>query len=165
MHYLLIMHLLFIGDSAVGKSHIIHTLSNSNQTYDPKVTIGINYKLCNLLNKNYYLWDLPGSPRLFKVLMSYLNRKFHYSFIVCHINREESMRNIEYYMSELRNINSDSKFSYHIFINTSLSSINNAQTNNINLLKKKYEDNISIIDSYDLISLQSVLSNVLSKKD
>lgn len=165
MHYLLIMHLLFIGDTAVGKSHIIHTLSNNNQNYDPKVTIGINYKLCNLSNKNYYLWDLPGSPRLFKVLMSYLNRKFHYSFIVCHINREESMKNIEYYMGELRNINCNSRFSYHILINTSSSPINNEQTNNINLLKKKYEDNISIIDSYDIISLQSALSNVLLKKN
>ena len=44
------------------------------------------------------------------------------------------MRNIEYYIGELKNINCNSKFSYHIFINTSSYCINNTQTGTINLL-------------------------------
>ena len=89
------MHLLFVGDTAVGKSHIVHTLAECGQIYEPKVTIGINYKVCNISNKKYYLWDLPGSQRLFKVLMLYVKKTFQYSFIVCNVNNQESIKNIK----------------------------------------------------------------------
>ena len=46
------MHLLFVGDTAVEKSHIVHTLAECGKIYEPKVTIGINYKVCNISNKN-----------------------------------------------------------------------------------------------------------------
>ena len=155
------MHLLFVGDTAVGKSQIVHTLTEYNEPYEPKVTIGINYKVCNTFNKKYYLWDLPGSHRLFKVLMLYIKKTFRYNFIVCHVNNPESIKNIDFYINELRNINENSQINYHILLNTSLSELNNEVNTTINKLRNTYLDKISVINSVDYKNVQSVLDNIL----
>lgn len=155
------MHLLFVGDTAVGKSHILHTLSGCNEPYDPKVTISINYKVCNLLNKKYYLWDLPGSNRLFRVLMLYVKKTFQYNFIVCHINNDDSIKNIDYYIIKLKNINCNSNIKYHILINTFSSVLNDEQNNIISQLREKFEDKISVINSFERSSIQTALNNIL----
>lgn len=156
------MHLLFVGDTAVGKSHIVHTLAEYGQIYEPKVTIGINYKVSNIFNKKYYLWDLPGSHRLFKVLMLYVKKTFQYNFIVCHVNNQESIKNIDFYINELRNINDNSKINYHILINTCSSELNNEENTTINRLRNTYMDKISVINSFDCKNVQSVLDDILT---
>ena len=155
------MHLLFVGDTAVGKSHILHTLTGCDGPYEPKVTIGINYKVCNIFNKKYFLWDLPGSHRLFKVLMLYVKKAFRYNFIVCHASNKESMINIDFYINELRNINGNSKMDYHILINTCSSESNNEEKTIINKLRNTYVDKISVINSFDRKNIQTVLANIL----
>ena len=155
------MHLLFVGDTAVGKSHILHTLTSCNEKYDPKVTIGINYKICDISNKKYYLWDLPGSHRLFKLLLSYVRRTFQYNFIVCHINNENSIKNIDYYIDELKKINCNSEIQYHILINTFQSTIGNKESNIINSIKSKFKDKVSVINSFERSNIQDLLYSLL----
>ena len=125
------MNICFLGNSATGKSHIIHSLCNSNEIYYPILTLAINYNFYNYNNNKIFIWDCTGSKRILRIIKPFFPNLDMF-FIVCNIYDIKSINDIPFYINIINN-------PFHIIVNTcnyveSLYSIDNNQL----LLENKY---------------------------
>lgn len=147
------MSVCFLGNTNVGKTHIINTLLYPNTIYKPIVTIGLNfqtysYKYLNE-SKKIKLFDMSANKSLeflFRNIIDYVD----YSIIVVDLS---NLNSIEYYLSLIKN----DKF--HILINSSLSNISNI----VLKLKDQYKDKISTINSYNVCDVKYKLEMIFNK--
>ena len=100
----------FLGDSFVGKSHIVHSLTQSNVPYTAYVTIGC--KISNYIynKKSYSLYDIYPHFSFFKNAVSWI-KKFNLIVFVCDASNLGSINLISEFYKELKPKN------YVIFIN------------------------------------------------
>ena len=146
------MNISFIGDTATGKSHILHTLISPEKEYNPILTVGIDYKSYIYNNTIYNFWDCAGSKRIFNALLSILP-KFNKTIIVCNLYNRQSIEQIEYYKNFLSN-------NTYILVNTHM--YNKQETSSIQLLDKLYQHKYIIIDSNDVSDFKKKIEHILN---
>ena len=100
----IILKILLIGDSGVGKSSIVLRLIDNiyNESYIS--TIGVDFKIKNIVVDNKHIkvqiWDTAGQER-FKTITNSYYRGSHGIFIVYDITSKKSFDNIKVWLSEL----------------------------------------------------------------
>ena len=72
----------FLGDSFVGKSHLVHSLTNEKEPYTAYVTIGCKISNYKYNNNNYSLYDIYPHFSFFKNAVSWI-KKFNLIVFVC----------------------------------------------------------------------------------
>lgn len=149
------MSVCFLGNTNVGKTHIINTLLYPLLDYTPIVTIGVNFYTYSyrLINKSVKikLFDVSANKSLkflYKNIIDYVD----FSIIVVDLNNLDS---INYYIELIKNDK------YHILINSHLDKTDNS--NIINRLKNKYKGKISLIDSYNTLDVRNKLELIFKK--
>ena len=100
----IILKILLIGDSGVGKSSIVLRLIDNiyNESYIS--TIGVDFKIKNMIFDNrdikVQIWDTAGQER-FKTITNSYYRGAHGIFIVYDITSKKSFNNIKEWLKEL----------------------------------------------------------------
>ena len=148
--------LYFIGDSNTGKSHIIHSLINPTEQYNPIITIGLCLKKYTIENKTIQIWDCSGYKMFYPFIRDFI-RMAPFVCIVCNIHCQSSVFSLIYHRSNIKHI------PYYILINTY--SPNSDTEPNIILklteyMNKFYPDRYSFINSNNP---NKVMNKILKK--
>ena len=103
--------IVLVGDSYVGKSQLLNTLTNNKFNENIKCTIGIDFKVkcVNINNKplKAVIWDTAGQERFRTLTSSYL-RGANAVWIVYDVTNMESVDNLQYWIQEVNEVaNSD----------------------------------------------------------
>ena len=150
------MNICFLGNSATGKSHIIHSLRNSNEIYYPVLTLAIDYSFYNYNNNKIFIWDCTGSKKIFSIIKSFLPN-IDKVLIVCNIYDYNSIKDIEFYINTINN-------PYHIIVNTCiyLKSSYSDEKNRL-LLENKYPNQYTLLNSSDPNDVAKKIEVILNK--
>ena len=120
---------IFVGDSGVGKTSILNTYSNKNDT--PKVTIGIEFteKHIEKHNLTLQIWDCAGQER-FRALTKLYYRGARICILVFDLSNKTSLESLEnYWIPTIKN-NTDSIIQF-ILIGNKLDLVPNINYSNI----------------------------------
>jgi len=97
--------ILLIGDSGVGKSSILNRYVDNTYLENNMSTIGVDFKIktINIDDKliKLQLWDTAGQER-FRVITSSYYRGVHGIIIVYDVTNEESFKNVDFWLSEIK---------------------------------------------------------------
>ena len=110
-NYDLILKLVMIGDSGVGKTNILSRYINNEFSLTSKSTVGVEFG-STLVKKNgklikLQIWDTAGQER-YKSITSAYYKGAKGAFVVYDITREKTFKNIDKWILELKaNGNSD----------------------------------------------------------
>lgn len=96
--------IVLVGDSYVGKSQLLNTLTNNDFNANIKCTIGVDFKVkfANIGNKSLkaVLWDTAGQER-FRTLTSSYFREAHAIWIIYDVTSMESVDNLRNWIKEV----------------------------------------------------------------
>ena len=150
------MNICFLGNSATGKSHIVHSLRNSNEIYYPVLTLAIDYSFYNYNNNKIFIWDCTGSKKIFCIIKTFLPN-IDMVLIVCNIYDINSINDIDFYINTINN-------PYHIIVNTCnyLKSSYSGEKNRL-LLENKYPNQYTLLNSSDPNDVTKKIKVILNK--
>lgn len=108
---------IFIGNSNTGKTSIIAKL-NDNEITNPSSTIGFEYSDIVSIEKNITLelWDTAGQER-YKSMISTFFRQMDACIIVYDITNYKSYEDIQYWLSEINNYNTNDNLLTYLVAN------------------------------------------------
>lgn len=101
--------IVFLGDSAVGKSSIINQYSNNTVSIEHRVTIGIDF-LTKIIDRgekkvNLKIWDTAGQEKFRSLIPSYIHNST-VAVLVYDITNRESFEHVQgWYTTVLDNAN------------------------------------------------------------
>ena len=105
--YDLIFKLVLIGDSGVGKTNITSCFVKNEFLLGTKATVGVEFGtkriVLDSMNIKAQIWDTAGQERYKSITTSYY-RGCNGAMIVYDITNKESFKNIEKWLSELKNL-------------------------------------------------------------
>ncbi len=156
----IILKILIIGDTSVGKTSILANYNGDN--FDEKAigTIGVEYLYKTITYKNMriklQLWDTSGEER-FRSITKNFYRNANGVFLVYDITKEESFQNIRDWLRDIKEYNGDLKI---IILGNKLDLIdqrvvtteratNYASRNNLQYLETSAKDGTNIQKSFD----------------
>lgn len=150
------MNICFLGNSATGKSHIIHSLCNANEIYKPILTLALNFSCYNYNNHKIFIWDCTGSKKILNIIKSFLPN-IDTVLIVCNIYDINSIYDIEFYINTVNN-------PYHIIVNTCnyLKSSKSTENNRL-LLERKYPNQYTLLNSNNHNDVTEKIGYLLNK--
>uniref|UniRef100_A0A3Q1LPG3 RAB44, member RAS onco family n=1 Tax=Bos taurus TaxID=9913 RepID=A0A3Q1LPG3_BOVIN len=103
-------HVIFLGDSNVGKTSFLYLLHQNNFATGLTATVGVDFRVKNLLvdNKRYalQLWDTAGQERYHSVTRQLL-RKADGVVLMYDVTSQESFVHVRYWLDCLRDAESD----------------------------------------------------------
>ena len=109
-NYDLILKLVIIGDSGVGKTNILSRYNNNEFSLITQPTVGVEFgnKIIKKENKSIKLqiWDTAGQER-YKAITNAFYKGSKGAFVVYDITRKESFINIDKWIGELKTNGSD----------------------------------------------------------
>ncbi|KAJ5077204.1 ras and ef-hand domain-containing protein [Anaeramoeba ignava] len=102
-----IIKLVFVGDSAVGKTSIIQTFSDDLFDINSTPTIGVDFvqkihELSNGQKIKYTIWDTAGQEKFRTITTSYY-RGVQGIILVYDVERRHSFENLESWLKEIKN--------------------------------------------------------------
>ena len=156
----IILKILIIGDTSVGKTSILANYNGDN--FDEKAigTIGVEYLYKTITYKNMriklQLWDTSGEER-FRSITKNFYRNANGVFLVYDITKEESFQNIRDWLRDIKEYNGDLKI---MILGNKLDLIdqrvvtteratNYASRNNLQYLETSAKDGTNIQKSFD----------------
>mmetsp|Transcript_26010 Transcript_26010/g.43853 ORF Transcript_26010/g.43853 Transcript_26010/m.43853 type:complete len:481 (-) Transcript_26010:196-1638(-) len=96
--------ILLLGDSSVGKSSLIHRITDNTFKHSLVATVGVDYKVrklhINNENVQVQLWDTAGSEKFHKITQSYY-RGVHGIMLVYDVSNRKSFRHVSYWLSNI----------------------------------------------------------------
>ncbi|CAK6447052.1 unnamed protein product [Pipistrellus nathusii] len=105
-----IFHVIFLGDSNVGKTSFLHLLHQNTFASGLTATVGVDFRVKNLLvdNKNYalQLWDTAGQERYHSMTRQLL-RKADGVVLMYDVTSQESFAHVHYWLDCLRDSGPD----------------------------------------------------------
>ncbi|XP_070633986.1 ras-related protein Rab-44 [Bos indicus] len=103
-------HVIFLGDSNVGKTSFLYLLHQNNFATGLTATVGVDFRVKNLLvdNKRFalQLWDTAGQERYHSVTRQLL-RKADGVVLMYDVTSQESFVHVRYWLDCLRDAESD----------------------------------------------------------
>lgn len=100
-----IYKIIFIGDSSVGKSSLLHRYVDNEFTNAHDMTIGVDFKIKqnSVQNRevNLQLWDTAGQETFRNLVNSYY-RNSHCVIMFFDITNKESFEHLDYWYSEIQ---------------------------------------------------------------
>ena len=109
-NYDLILKLVLIGDSGVGKTNILSRYNNNEFSLATQPTVGVEFgnKIIKKENKSIklQLWDTAGQER-YKAITSAFYKGSKGAFVVYDITRKSTFLNIDNWIGELKTNGSD----------------------------------------------------------
>ena len=109
-NYDLILKLVLIGDSGVGKTNILSRYNNNEFSLATQPTVGVEFgnKVIKKENKSIklQLWDTAGQER-YKAITNAFYKGSKGAFVVYDITRKSSFLNIDNWIGELKTNGSD----------------------------------------------------------
>ena len=109
-NYDLILKLVLIGDSGVGKTNILSRYNNNEFSLTTQPTVGVEFgnKIIKKENKSIklQLWDTAGQER-YKAITNAFYKGSKGAFVVYDITRKSSFLNIDNWIGELKTNGSD----------------------------------------------------------
>ena len=109
-NYDLILKLVLIGDSGVGKTNILSRYNNNEFSLATQPTVGVEFgnKIIKKENKSIklQLWDTAGQER-YKAITNAFYKGSKGAFVVYDITRKSSFLNIDNWIGELKTNGSD----------------------------------------------------------
>ena len=109
-NYDLILKLVLIGDSGVGKTNILSRYNNNEFSLATQPTVGVEFgnKIIKKENKSIklQLWDTAGQER-YKAITNAFYKGSKGAFVVYDITRKSSFLNIDKWIGELKTNGSD----------------------------------------------------------
>ena len=109
-NYDLILKLVLIGDSGVGKTNILSRYNNNEFSLATQPTVGVEFgnKIIKKENKSIklQLWDTAGQER-YKAITNVFYKGSKGAFVVYDITRKSSFLNIDNWIGELKTNGSD----------------------------------------------------------
>ena len=109
-NYDLILKLVLIGDSGVGKTNILSRYNNNEFSLATQPTVGVEFgnKVIKKENKSIklQLWDTAGQER-YKAITNAFYKGSKGAFVVYDITRKSSFLNIDKWIGELKTNGSD----------------------------------------------------------
>jgi len=108
--------IVFIGDSAVGKTSIVYWLQNKmHRTTDFDTTIGASFVIVKMTyndnNIKLHIWDTAGQERYHSMIRIYY-RNAICCICVFDVTNLKSFQNIEYWINEYESNNTNKHFIY-----------------------------------------------------
>ncbi|XP_077017745.1 ras-related protein Rab-44 [Tamandua tetradactyla] len=105
-----VFHVIFLGDSNVGKTSFLHLLHHNSFATGLTATVGVDFRVKNLLvdNKHFalQLWDTAGQERYHSVTRQLL-RKADGVVLMYDVTSEESFLHVRYWLDCLQEAGSD----------------------------------------------------------
>lgn len=96
--------ILLLGDSSVGKSSLIHRITDNTFKQSLVSTVGVDYKVRKLQingeNVQVQLWDTAGSEKFHKITQSYY-RGVHGIMLVFDVSNRKSFKHVSYWLSNI----------------------------------------------------------------
>ena len=138
--YDIILKLIIVGDSGVGKTNILSRYINNEFSQTSKATVGVEF-FSTLVKKNRKLiklqiWDTAGQER-YKSITSAYYKGAKGAFVVYDITKKDSFNNIEKWIKELK-INGDEDI--FIILIGNKSDLEEMREINVEDVKKKAEE-------------------------
>uniref|UniRef100_A0A8C0D570 RAB44, member RAS oncogene family n=1 Tax=Balaenoptera musculus TaxID=9771 RepID=A0A8C0D570_BALMU len=104
-------HVIFLGDSNVGKTSFLHLLHQNTFATGLTATVGVDFRVTNLLVDNkcfvLQLWDTAGQERYHSVTRQLL-RKADGVVLMYDVTSQESFAHVRYWLDYLQDAVSDS---------------------------------------------------------
>ncbi|KAM5286908.1 ras-related protein Rab-44 isoform 2-T2 [Hipposideros larvatus] len=105
-----IFHIIFLGDSNVGKTSFLHLLHQNTFATGLTATVGVDFQVKNLLVDNKYyalqLWDTAGQERYHSMTRQLL-RKADGVVLMYDVTSQESFAHVRYWLDCLQDSGSD----------------------------------------------------------
>ncbi|XP_036270328.1 ras-related protein Rab-44 [Pipistrellus kuhlii] len=105
-----IFHVIFLGDSNVGKTSFLHLLHQNTFASGLTATVGVDFRVKNLLVDNKYyalqLWDTAGQER-YHSMTRHLLRKADGVVLMYDVTSQESFAHVHYWLDCLRDSGPD----------------------------------------------------------
>ncbi|XP_024899460.1 ras-related protein Rab-44 [Pteropus alecto] len=105
-----IFHVIFLGDSNVGKTSFLHLLHQNTFATGLTATVGVDFRVKNLLVDNKYyalqLWDTAGQERYHSMTRQLL-RKADGVVLMYDVTSQESFAHVRYWLECLQDSGSD----------------------------------------------------------
>uniref|UniRef100_A0A2K6GRH3 RAB44, member RAS onco family n=1 Tax=Propithecus coquereli TaxID=379532 RepID=A0A2K6GRH3_PROCO len=105
-----LFHVIFLGDSNVGKTSFLHLLHQNSFSTGLTATVGVDFRVKNLLVDSQcfalQLWDTAGQERYHSVTQQLL-RKADGAVLMYDVTSQESFVHVRYWLSCLQDAGSD----------------------------------------------------------
>ena len=100
-----IFKITLLGDSSVGKTCLLEQFSDNKFSENTKNTVGVDFKILTLNCSGFIfkvqIWDTAGQERFKSITSNYLRGSDGY-IIVYDVTNEESYKNLDYWLGELK---------------------------------------------------------------
>ena len=147
-----------LGSTNVGKTHVIHNLKNSSDSYIPCITLGVNFIQFNFNQHTLQFLDYSGCRQFINFIQ--VEKKFcDLACIVCNLKQVTSIKYLKKYYSLIN----DNKVKKYVLINIENDNINNISFRHEveKYITKELNLEYSYINSYSHKNIKTVFTKIL----